>query len=290
MWAVHGQSRMCLCFGRGQSPTHWPCLPEMTFSSVGCLELRGSFISQFVFQLQTVQTVPPVQKSTHIITNKTSGRCCLWRVTAASQSSEVTELQVVWPHLVLLRFQKAYSRVQRFGELVMSPVEHRRHGCREFLQDNHGVCIVENQLALVIIHPHSHFSKQTLADPMTHHMAVVVPSPQVPVPELHTPWVPVAAQFGTLVPALSLQAGVRYTHSPGSAAAYVDLPVAVTGCNGWRAQSATHLIKLQRVLRSGASTTWEEHSPPLWSHRDLTVASVPVCQHRGGIWNETEDP
>lgn len=162
----------------------------------------------------------------------------------------MTELQVVWPRLVLLWSQEAYGGVQGLSELVISPVKHRSHGCREPLQDSHGVCIVKPQLALVIIHPHSDLSQLGLPDALAHYMQVVVPSRKTTVTKLHAPRVPVSAQFGTLVPALPLHAGVGHAYGPGRAAVDVDFPVTLSGCDRRAAQSTAHLIKLKRMLRS----------------------------------------
>lgn len=203
-----------------------------------------------------------------------------------SQKLLGTKLQVVWPDLIVRWSQEAYGGVQGLSELVMSSVEHRCHGCWELLQDNHVFCIVKYQLAFVIINPHSHFSNWSLPHSLTWYVPVVVPRGQIAVLKLHAPWVPVSAQLGALVIALSLKGVIGYTHSPGWAAPDINLPVTLTCCDGRGPQSTAYLIKLKGMFWSWASGAREGHAPPLWCHSDQIMARLPVDHYGERIWKE----
>lgn len=181
-------------------------------------------------------------------------------------------------------FEKAKSRKQRLGELVMRPLEHGRAARREILQHLHGVRVVECNATLLEVHQHPHRIWHCPSG--QGHVAVVVPCRKMPVPKLHTPGESVPAQFCTLLLPFPVQAAVSHAHSPGSAAVNIHFPVTLTRGYRRRAQGTADLIELQRLARSRAVVRGDVKAPPTRIRFDLFVAGCPVNHHRSGVWQE----
>lgn len=165
---------------------------------------------------------------------------------------------------------------------MMRPLEHVRAARWEILQHSHGICVVEHNTTLVVVHEHAHLVWRCPSG--QGQVAVIVPSRETPVPKLQTPRESVPAQFCAFVLPFPVQATISHAHSPGRAAVDIYFPVTLTRVDGGRAQGTAGLIELKRAARSRAVLGRDEKAPPTWSHLDLSVADCPVNHHLIGGW------
>lgn len=198
--------------------------------------------------------------------------------------TEVTDLHMIWNTLSISGFEKAKSRKHGLGELMLCPLEHVGAARWEILQHLHGICVVERNTTLVVVHKHAHLV--WCCPSGQGQVPVIVPSRETPVPKLQTPWESVPAQFCAFVLPFPVQATVHHAHSPGRAAVNVYFPVTLTRAYSGRAQGTAGLIELKRVARSRAVIRRDEKAPPTRSDLDLSVADCPVNHHLSGGWQE----